>query len=134
MRRNVMQVFAGAVASAVVGSLGLMGVSASASAHRAQASGAAASPRAAASPGTQLWVARYNHRSVNASTANSVAVSPDGGTVFVTGYSYDNVRSFDYATVAYNAAPGRTAGRGVPGRGDRLARRYSVRPRTTCGE
>jgi outer membrane protein assembly factor BamB len=101
MQRYVLRVFTAAAVTAL-GSLGLTGVSASASAHRVQTS----APHVAASPGTQVWVARYNHPSVNGSVAHSVAVSPNGSTVFVTGYSYDNVRSYDYATVAYSAVTG----------------------------
>jgi DNA-binding beta-propeller fold protein YncE len=38
--------------------------------------------------------------------ANSLAVSPDGTKVFVTGSSYLKRSNFDYATVAYDAATG----------------------------
>jgi len=51
------------------------------------------------------WVARYNSRADNADVAVSVAASPDGSKVFVTGQS-DGVGGFDYATVAYNALTG----------------------------
>jgi outer membrane protein assembly factor BamB len=105
MQRYVMWVFTAAAAVTALGSLGLTGVSAAAPAQGARTS-ASATPHVVTSPGTQLWAARYNHPSVSQSVANSVAVSPDGSTVFVTGYSYDNVRSYDYATVAYNAATG----------------------------
>jgi WD40 repeat protein len=56
--------------------------------------------------GARLWVKRYG--SVNTDqTAHSMAVSPTAGTVFVTGYSYDNAsRHPDYATVAYNPVTG----------------------------
>ena len=105
MQRYVMRVVTAAAAVTALGSLGLTGVSASASPQWAWAS-VSATPHTGASPGTQLWAERYNHPSGNQSVANSVAVSPNGSTVFVTGYSYDNVRSYDYATVAYNAATG----------------------------
>src|SRR5215475_14405928 len=56
-------------------------------------------------PGSQLWVARY-HGPSNTGDASSVAVSPDGGRVFVTGVSQGSTSGLDYATVAYNAATG----------------------------
>src|SRR5258708_5495281 len=43
---------------------------------------------ASAIPGAQLWVRRYNGPTSLGSYATSGAVSPSGGTVFVTGYSW----------------------------------------------
>ena len=59
-----------------------------------------------AATGAQLWVNRYNGPGNNNDYANSVAVSPSGGTVYVTGSSYGGPLNFDYATVAYNASTG----------------------------
>src|SRR5215468_8506509 len=53
----------------------------------------------AAAPGARLWVARYNGPKKSWNNAASLAVSPDGRTVFVTGSSGPS-----YATVAYNTA------------------------------
>lgn len=50
--------------------------------------------------GTRLWVSRY-HGPVDLSVAHSVAVSPTGKTVFVTGDSFGVTSGWDYATVAY---------------------------------
>ena len=60
----------------------------------------------AASPGTQLWVKRYNGTGTGVNQARSVAISPSGKTVFVTGNSDDASDTSDYATVAYSAATG----------------------------
>ncbi len=57
----------------------------------------------AAATGAQLWTARYNHAGMGPDMAQSVAVSPDGGTVYVTGASGS---AQGYGTVAYNAATG----------------------------
>jgi outer membrane protein assembly factor BamB len=59
-----------------------------------------------AATGAQLWVKRYNGPGNNNDYANSVAVSPSGETVYVTGSSYGGPLNYDYATIAYNAATG----------------------------
>lgn len=61
-----------------------------------------------AATGARLWVARYNGRANGSDDARSVAVSPDGSRVFVTGSSYGGtVTRTDYVTVAYRAADGK---------------------------
>ncbi len=62
-----------------------------------------------AAAGRQLWVSRYTGPGNNDDSANAVAVSPDGRTVFVTGQSPSRNGDLDfaYATVAYSAATGR---------------------------
>src|SRR6266704_1230154 len=57
--------------------------------------------------GRQLWVSRYNGPGNGVDVARSVAVSPGGARVFVTGYSAGRTAGDDYATVAYGAAAGR---------------------------
>jgi len=61
-----------------------------------------------AATGAQLWVKSYDGPTHNTSDATSMAVSPTGNTVFVTGYSFVSGTSttLDYDTVAYNAATG----------------------------
>jgi outer membrane protein assembly factor BamB len=53
--------------------------------------------------GARLWVKRYNGTGNGYDDPYSIAVSPDGGSVFVTGVSSGNTTGFDYATVAYSA-------------------------------
>lgn len=59
-----------------------------------------------AASGTQLWVARYNGPANRSDQAHSLAVSPDGFQVFVSGTSYNPDDSTDYETVAYSALDG----------------------------
>jgi len=62
-----------------------------------------------AATGRRLWVRRYNGPGNGFDIARSVAVSPGGGRVFVTGGSRGRAAGddYDYATVAYSAATGR---------------------------
>jgi DNA-binding beta-propeller fold protein YncE len=59
-----------------------------------------------AGSGARLWVARYNGPASRTDTPNSMAVSPAGRKVYVTGYSDGATSRADYATIAYNAATG----------------------------
>ncbi len=59
-----------------------------------------------AATGAQRWVSRYNGPGNGIDVARSVAVSPDGATVYVTGRSDGGPRQPDYATIAYNALTG----------------------------
>jgi DNA-binding beta-propeller fold protein YncE len=85
----------------------------------------------AARRGSQLWVRLYNDSGNGNDAASSVAVSPDGSRVFVTGASQGTRSGPDYATVAYSAATGarlwvtRYSG---PANGDDAARSVAVSP------
>ena len=57
-----------------------------------------------AGPGTQLWVKLYDNRGNGG--ALSVTVSPNGSTVFVTGYTTTASGTEDDTTVAYNSVNG----------------------------
>jgi DNA-binding beta-propeller fold protein YncE len=59
-----------------------------------------------ASTGGKLWVARYNGPGDDIDEASSLAVSPDGSKVVVTGSSLGEGSSTDYATFAYNPSTG----------------------------
>ena len=59
-----------------------------------------------AATGAQRWVSRYNGAASRGDIAYSVAVSPGGETVYVTGASEGARSRDDYATVAYDAATG----------------------------
>jgi WD40 repeat protein len=61
-----------------------------------------------ASTGATLWSVRYNGPGNLGDHANALGVSPDGSTVFVTGYSNPSTSlyKYDFATVAYDASTG----------------------------
>jgi WD40 repeat protein len=84
-----------------------------------------------AATGAQEWAARYHGPSNGNSLASSVAVSPAGQTVFVTGSSRGTTSGFDYATVVYNAATGAqewVARYHGPGNGTDIAFSVAVSP------
>src|SRR5262245_59528776 len=56
--------------------------------------------------GAQLWIKLYKGSGGLGNTAQAVAVSPDGNTVFVTGEASSAASQDDYVTIAYNAATG----------------------------
>jgi len=59
-----------------------------------------------AASGAQKWVKRYDGPAHRDDITASVAMGPDGSSVFVTGNSVGSGTGVDYATVAYDAATG----------------------------
>lgn len=58
--------------------------------------------------GARVWARLYAGSGTADSIALGLAVSPDGGKVFVTGLSAGSSSDYDYATLAYDAAAGAT--------------------------
>jgi DNA-binding beta-propeller fold protein YncE len=84
-----------------------------------------------ATTGAQLWASRYTSPGNSIDQASSVAVSPSGDTVYVTGSSWGASSGKDYATVAYNATTGAllwVSRYNGPGNADDLARSIAVSP------
>jgi DNA-binding beta-propeller fold protein YncE len=59
-----------------------------------------------AATGARLWVSRYNDPRNGRDEPSSLAVSPDGRAVFVTGANNEFTARMDYTTIAYSAATG----------------------------
>src|SRR5262249_59015342 len=57
--------------------------------------------------GKPWWARHYNGRANGDDGPAALAVSPGGGTVFVTGTSQGKTSGRDYATVAYSALTGK---------------------------
>jgi hypothetical protein len=84
-----------------------------------------------AATGTKQWVSRYNGPGSSDDAAYALEVSPDGSTVFATGYSAGSTTGYDYATMAYDAANGAQlwlSRYNGPANGDDLARALGVSP------
>src|SRR6266568_2055764 len=106
MRRLIARASAVVAAGAVAGALGVSAAGAAAQAPHPARTSSLAAARQMAVPGAKLWVQRYNGPGNGSDAASSVAVSPGGGTVFVTGASTGATSFSDYLTVAYHAADG----------------------------
>jgi WD40 repeat protein len=79
--------------------------------------------------GTRQWVSRFNGPQNRSDVAYDLGVSPDGSTVFVTGFTNDIAP--DFATIAYDAATGAErwhARYDGPGHGDDVAYALGVSP------
>src|SRR5262245_27089245 len=108
MRRNIAQLVATGAAAAVLSTLTVTAASAATAAtqppQQPGAHPAGVSPGPAA-PGVRQWVSRYNSTGNGNDDAKSVAVSPGGDLVFVTGSS-GAASNLDIVTAAYDAATG----------------------------
>ena len=102
MHTSITRVAVAVAAAAMLSGLGVSGAGASGAATQAPA---LAASHTAAVPGAQLWVKRYNGPSNLGDGAFSVAVSPTGDRVFVTGSS-DGRTKYHWATVAYDSTTG----------------------------
>jgi DNA-binding beta-propeller fold protein YncE len=123
-------VFAAAVLACTALAAGFGAVApASAAATGSAATAGPAGARPAASAG-ELWTARFLGEHGN-TVPSTVKVSPDGGTVYVTGGSQPVIGTYDFATVAYDAADGApkwTSYYAGPGPGGFLAEGLVVSP------
>lgn len=95
-------IYAAAASGALLGGLAGLGIAGATTTARSAstASERGASP-APVIRGAQQWAARYSSAGRHFDAASSVAVAPDGRTVFVTGTSADAM-----VTIAYNTATG----------------------------
>jgi PQQ-like domain len=59
-----------------------------------------------AATGDRLWKSRYNGPSSHEDQANAMAVSPDGATVYVAGFSEASNQARDFVTLAYKTSTG----------------------------
>jgi len=86
----------------------------------------------AKAPDRTKWASRYNGPGNFDDQEWSLAISPDGSKIYVTGFSYGGSSTrYDYATIAYNAATGAqiwTARYNGPGNADDMAFDIVVSP------
>jgi len=109
MRRLMTRATAVVAAVVAAGALGVSAADAATQAPHPARTSPLTAARPQAVPGAKLWLQRYNGPGNGSDAARSVAVSPDGGKVFVTGESKGatpGTDPSDYLTVAYNAATG----------------------------
>jgi hypothetical protein len=108
VRRDITQLVAAGAAAAVLSALTVTAASATAAATRPPQLPGTHLPgvsQGLTAPGTRQWVSRYNGTGNGDDDAKSVAVSPDGDVVFVTGVSTAAGGPY-YLTAAYRAVTG----------------------------
>ena len=59
-----------------------------------------------AQTGHRIWMKRYSDSTLPGDSITALVVSPDGSTLYVTGYSGSDQTADDYVTIAYDAATG----------------------------
>src|SRR5258708_15332893 len=113
MRRLMTRATAVVAAVVAAGALGVSAADAATQAPHPARTSPLTAARPQAVPGAKLWLQRYNGPGNGSDAARSVAVSPDGAAVVVTGESKGatpGTDPSDYLTVAYNAATGTRRG------------------------
>jgi WD40 repeat protein len=131
MHKYITRACVAAAASVALSTVGVTGVSASAAAPQLLGLSLGGTSHATASPGTQLWVKRYNSGIGGPGVAASVAASPSGNTVFVTGQALNAAGTgTDYVTVAYAATGAQVWAKRYfsPGTGEDKANSVAVSP------
>ena len=112
MHKNIARGFAAVAAGAALSAAGISTTSTPGAYAKAAPTARVHSVRIShrpPAPGTQLWIKRFNGSGITDNFASSVAASPGGGTVFVTGTSMRagaGTGRGHFATVAYKAATG----------------------------
>jgi outer membrane protein assembly factor BamB len=108
MYRDSLRTLAAVVAGVAFSALGVTAAGAPAAAPQSRQVVTAPAGRAARAPapGTQLWAERLSGSGGPETRPSSLAVSPDGRTVFITVPNPEASPGDDYVTAAYNAATG----------------------------
>ena len=106
MHANTLRVLAVAVSGVALGLTGAEVSGATTVASLAAKAPSWVTSRSAPVPGATLWVSRYNGPANGNDFATSVAMSPRGGEIFVTGDSSGKTSRSDFLTIAYNAVTG----------------------------
>ncbi len=109
MHNDVWRISAAVAAAVALSTLGVTAAGAVgpvARAHQAARAPGGRQPSGGTAPGSQLWASRLSGPRNVLDRPSSLAVSPDGKTVFIAATNQAAASGDDYATVAYNTATG----------------------------